>query len=276
MLVEAEQLGRVRRLTLNRPEKRNALSFALLDAIEAALDAAMDDPETSVVVLRGAGKGFCAGFDLTPPSAATPPPDIWADRERLRRMTRRMEAVWHCPLPIIAQVHGFALAGGSDLALHCDLMVVSQDARIGYPPVRDLGVPPTNLWVYRLGPQTAKRMLLTGDSVSGAEAERIGMAVEAWGPDELDDGTLALAQRMALVGREMLIGNKFVINRGVDLMGRGVLASFATTEDALAHASPVSRAFRQKAFEHGLGTALRERDEPFAEGDLGRIARRSS
>lgn len=265
MLVETEQFGKVRRLTLNRPDKRNALSFALLDALEAAVEDATDDPETSVIVLRGAGRGFCAGFDLTPPAEAKRPPDIWSDRERLRRLASRMESIWYCPLPVVAQVHGFAMAGGSDLALHCDLLVASEDARIGYPPVRDLGVPPTNLWVYRLGPQTAARLLLTGDSLSGREAFRLGLATAVFAPSEIEDGTLALAQRLALVGREMLIGNKHVINRAVDLMGRPVLGRFAEAEDALAHSSATSQAFRRSAFEHGLKEALARRDGPFAE-----------
>lgn len=255
-----EQIGAVRRLVLNRPERSNALDAHLLAALPAALDAAVDDPDTSVLVIAGAGRGFCAGFDLTPGAG---PRDLWADRARLRRNARVFDVLWDCPLPIVAAVHGYCVAGGADLALHCDVLVAAHDARIGYPPVRDLGVPPTNMWLYRLGPQMAKRLLLTGDSLSGREAVAIGLAVEGAPADELPDRALALAQRMARNGREALIGNKHVVNRGIDLMGRSALAAVATTEDAIAHTAPRAQAFRERAAEVGLAQAVRERDAPF-------------
>jgi enoyl-CoA hydratase len=259
-LVEVEQLGKVRRLTLNRPDRSNSLSADLLASLVTATEAAADDPATSVIVLRGAGRGFCAGFDISSPVDR----DFWSDRERLRRTGRALEALWVCPLPIVAQVHGYALAGGADLALHCDLLVASTHARIGYPPVRNLGVPPTNLWLYRVGAQMTKRLLLTGDSITGSEAARIGLAIAAFEEAELEDGTLALARRMALVGREMLIGNKAVVNRGIDLMGRAELNRFAESEDAVAHGAPSAVAFRRRVGEVGLKGALQERDAPFA------------
>lgn len=255
-----EQVGAVRRLTLNRPEKSNALNAELLAALAGALDDAADDPATSVVLLDGAGRGFCAGFDL---SAGGGPRDLWSDRQRLQRNNRTFDRVWDCPLPVVVAVHGFCVAGGADLALHGDLLVAADDARIGYPPVRNLGVPPTNMWLYRLGPQLAKRLLLSGDSITGREAASVGLAVDSCPAAELGATALALAERLAANGREVLIGNKHVVNRGVDLMGRATLAQIASTEDAVAHTAPSAAAFRARAAEVGVARAVRERDEPF-------------
>jgi enoyl-CoA hydratase len=258
-VIAVEQEGPVRTVILNNPDKRNALTPELLDAVVNELEAATDDLETSVVILRGAGKGFSAGFALGGPAS----PDIWADRHRLRRVARRLDAIWECPLPTIACVHGFALAGGADLALHCDLLVVANDARIGYPPVRNLGVPPSNMWLYRLGPEMTKRLLLTGDSITGSEAAELRLAIESC--DELDllGRAMDLAQRMARCGRECLIGNKAVVNRGIDLMGRPFVARLAETEDALGHTSPSAQQFRRLVADEGLRSALDARDRPF-------------
>ena len=143
--------------------------------------------------------------------------------------------VWDCRIPVIAQVHGNCLAGGTDLALHCDIIVAADDARIGFPPVRSMGVPPTNMWLYHLGPQWTKRLLFTGDTVSGAEAASIGLVQEAVPAGRLDEQALALATRIALVGRDLLTANKRVINQGVELMGRSQLQRFAALNDAVAH-----------------------------------------
>jgi len=258
-LIDVERFDRVTRLTLNRPEKRNALSSQLLDELVANIDEASTDPETSVLVLRGAGQGFSAGFDLGGESSSS----YSADRERLRIMRRKLEALWECPIPTIAAVHGFALAGGADLALHCDFLLMSHEAKIGYPPVRNLGVPPTHMWLYRLGPQMTKRMLFTGDSVTGEEAAHLGLALESCDTERLDEVSLNLAQRIALVSRECLVGNKSVVNQGIDLMGRSSLARFAQVEDVLAHSSPGAQIFREDVKRDGLVQALRHRDSGF-------------
>jgi enoyl-CoA hydratase len=258
-LIEIEQFDHVARLTLNRPDKRNALSGELLDDLVAQIDRASSDGDISVVVLRGAGKGFSAGFDLGGGSSS----NYSADRERLRIMRRKLESVWECPIPTIAAVHGFALAGGADLALHCDLLLMSDDAKIGYPPVRNLGVPPTHMWLYRLGPQMTKRLLFTGDSLSGSEAVNAGLALHSCEATQLDEEAMKLAQRIALVSRECLVGNKSVVNQGIDLMGRSSLARFALLEDVLAHSSPGAQQFREDAKRDGLVQALRHRDAPF-------------
>jgi enoyl-CoA hydratase len=171
--------------------------------------------------------------------------------------------VWDCPIPVIAQVHGNCLAGGTDVALHCDVVVAADDARIGFPPVRSMGVPPTNMWLYHLGPQWTKRLLFTGDTLSGAEAASVGLVQSAVPEPELEETVLALAARIALVGRDLLVANKRVINQGVELMGRSQLQRFAALNDAIAHRSAEARAFTTRAAEVGLKLAVQERDAPF-------------
>jgi enoyl-CoA hydratase len=171
--------------------------------------------------------------------------------------------VWECPIPVIAQVQGNCLAGGTDLALHCDLVVTADDARIGFPPVRSMGVPPTNMWLYNLGPQWTKRLLLTGDTVTGKEAQAIGLVVDSVPAGKLDQVVLDLASRMALIGRDLLIANKRVVNMGVELMGRSQLQKFAALNDAIGHRAPEALAFTERIGELGLGHAVRERDRAF-------------
>ncbi|MCH8283345.1 MAG: enoyl-CoA hydratase/isomerase family protein [Chloroflexi bacterium] len=163
---------RVRYITLNRPEKRNALSPLVLDElIEAALESEQD-ADVGCIVIRGAGPAFCSGFDITPgsrpPGGAGP---IRADINRMGHITTRMGQLWALTKPVIAQVHGYCVAGGTDLAMHCDMIIAAEDAMIGFPPVRAQGCPPTHMWTYLVGPQWAKRMLLTGDFIDGKTAE---------------------------------------------------------------------------------------------------------
>jgi enoyl-CoA hydratase len=219
------------------------------------------DPQTSVVVLRGAGPSFSAGWDLQ--DAMHGEHDLRRDRSVLRRTGQRMDAVFNCAIPVIAQVHGHCLAGAADLVLHCDLVLVAHDARIGYPPVRSLGVPSTNMWLYRVGASMARRLLFTGDTITGDDAVTCGLAISAHDATALDAATLALAERVALSSRDMLISNKRVINHGIELMGRSSLQRFAQSEDALAHLSPDAVAFRESAQRAGLSAAFKSRDHPF-------------
>lgn len=270
-VIQVEQLGHVRTITLSRPERRNALSAELLDALNSEILVAVDDHETRAILLRGAGKGFCAGFDLTPGKGYTgdgvpAPYDFWAERERHRRQMTVFETIWNCPLPVIASIHGFCLAGGSDLALHCDLVVTADDAVIGFPPVRNLGVPPAHMWVYRLGVQEAKYRMLTGDTFTGTEAVANGFAWASYAPDQVHAEGLKLAQRVALAGRELLACNKHVVNGAVDVMGRSVLQRIAVTEDAIAHMAPAAQEFRRSLREDGPAAAFRRRDLPYEAG----------
>jgi enoyl-CoA hydratase len=175
--------------------------------------------------------------------------------------------IWDCLIPVIAQVQGNCLAGGTDLALHCDIVVAAEDARIGFPPVRSMGVPPTNMWIYNVGPQWAKRLLLTGDTLTGREARDIGLVVATAPAEELDQVVLDLASRMALIGRDLLIGNKRVVNMGVELMGRSQLQTFAAMSDAVGHRAPEALAFSERIRQIGLRDAVRERDDGFRPRD---------
>jgi enoyl-CoA hydratase len=172
-------------------------------------------------------------------------------------MTRAHEALWECPLPILAAVQGACLAGGADLVLHCDFIFMSEDAHIGYPPVCFLGVPPTNMWLYRLGLQHARKALLTGAPITSAEAQRCGIA-DVVADDQLDSATFDFANSLSQTSRELLMSNKWVINRGVDLMGRHMLSRIAHSEDALAHTSPASVRFKENAATSGVKGALRQ------------------
>lgn len=263
-----EQLGRVRRITLNRPEKLNALSQQMLSELSDELADAEDDVATHVVVLRGAGRAFSAGFDVSPAESKPTRRGVINDLVGLLRQNGRIDAVWNCRLPVIAQVHGHCLAGGSDLALNCDIVVAADDARIGYPPVRSLGVAPMQMWLYHVGPQWSKRLLFTGDTVSGRRAEQIGLVQHAVPAADLDAETLSLATRIGNVGRELLIGSKLVVNQGVELMGRSMLHSFAATQDAIGHASPSAKDFRAAAAESGFATAMADQAVRFGDGHI--------
>ncbi|GAA0623733.1 crotonase/enoyl-CoA hydratase family protein [Sporichthya brevicatena] len=256
-----EQDGAVLILTLNRPEVHNAISVDVAEAIATAVEAAGDDESVNVVVIRGSGKSFSAGYDMGTGSYGTRSLDD--NVEHLQGLSNRWARVLLSPLPVIAQVHGYCLAGGTDLAGHCDLVLVADDAKIGFPAVRSMGVALTQMWIYHVGPQWAKRLLLTGDSMTGRMAAEIGFALQSVPAAELEAETMRLAHHMALVARDMLIANKRVINHGLDLMGREELQAFAARADAIAHGSPAAQAFAEHARTDGLRAALRHRDEPF-------------
>jgi enoyl-CoA hydratase len=267
--VVTERIGAVCRLTLNRPKRHNPLTPRCIREILNELAGAEGDPSVRAVVIRGSGPSFSSGYGILPediePGDEQTRPGIEGDVAAMAELGAGWARVWDCRIPVIAQVHGNCLAGGTDLALHCDLVIAADDARIGFPPVRSMGVPPTNMWLYHLGPQWTKRLLFTGDTVSGAEAASIGLVLEAVPAGRLDEEALALASRIALVARDLLIANKRVINEGVELMGRSQLQRFAALNDAVAHRTPEARAFTTRAGEIGLRQAVRERDAPFEE-----------
>lgn len=162
-------------------------------------------------------------------------------------MTRVVESIWNCPLPVVAAVQGKCVAGGADLLLHCDFVLMAPDAEVGYPPTRFLGTPPSHLWVERLGIDQARRILLTGDVLNAQRAEEIGFAVRSEPSGDLDSRALGFTAKLSEAARELLISNKWLINRSVDLSGRSLLNRIAQTEDALAHTSLASRLFAERA-----------------------------
>jgi enoyl-CoA hydratase len=263
-----EEIGRVRRLTLNRPDHHNPLTPRCIRELLAAVQEAEVDPRVSVIVIRSTGRSFSSGYGFiaedTDPGDFDQPAAIEGDVTAMLALGDGWARIWNCALPVIAQVQGNCLAGGTDLALHCDLVVAAEDASIGFPPVRSMGVPPTNMWLYHLGPQWTKRLVLTGDTITGTVARDIGLVIDTAPADELDSVVLELAQRMALIGRDLLVANKRVVNMGVELMGRSQLQRFAALNDAIGHRAPEARAFSKHIGEVGLRQAVKDRDAPFA------------
>jgi enoyl-CoA hydratase len=265
--VLVEEIGRVRRLTLNRPDQHNPLTPRCIRDLLTAVEEAEADAGVHVIVIRSTGRSFSSGYGFiaedTEPGDFPQHAAIEGDVTAMLALGDGWARIWDCAVPVIAQVQGNCLAGGTDLALHCDLVVAADDAAIGFPPVRSMGAPPTNMWLYNVGPQWAKRLVLTGDTVTGAEAREIGLVVATAPAAALDDVVLQMATRMALIGRDLLIANKRVVNMGVELMGRSQLQRFAALNDAIGHRAPEAKAFSKQIAEVGLRQAVKDRDAAF-------------
>lgn len=260
-----EPASRVRRFTLNRPEKRNALSNELRLALFEGLRAGDRNADVSVMVVRGGGPCFSAGYDLSIPSEAVERSAATTDGWWSRHVVAGWFEMWDMSTPIIAQVHGYCLAGGTELAAACDLVYVADDAEIGYPPVR-LMSPPDLAWQpWLMGMRRAMEALLTGDSMSGAEAVEAGFANRAYAAGELDDAVVAVAERVAKVPADLLALNKRVVHRAME--AAGMRAGLRATADiqALGFHQPASRAYLRRLSEGGLTEALSERDAPFGD-----------
>jgi enoyl-CoA hydratase len=258
-------------VTLNRPERRNALSLTLLRELNAALLEADEHNEVHCVVLRGAGPHFCAGADLSEFSTQRGPEyrgrqeiddDVW----RLEQGQRLRVMLFDMHKPVIAQVHGSCIGIGTELAWFCDLILVADDARIGFPPVRDLGTPPGSMWLYHCGPQWAKRLLLTGDCLSGKDAARIGLALKSFPAARLQTEVMKLADRMGLVDPHLLSANKRLVNLGLELMGARTIQRIGAEIDARGHLAPKARAFKETMRAHGVKHAFQQRDAGFGSG----------
>jgi enoyl-CoA hydratase len=295
-LVLYEVADRVARITLNRPERGNGLTHPLLDRLEQLVERADLDPAVRVLLLAGHGKGFCGGYDLVESAEGqgargdgaqgarkgspldpaviasnhnpAEPWDPMADYSMMSRNVRTFMALFHCTKPVICKVHGFCVAGGTDLALCSDLLVIAADAKIGYPPARVWGSPTTAMWAYRLGPQRAKRLLFTGDSLSGAQAEEWGLAIEAPPPEELDQRAEVLAQRVARLPLNQLQMMKLLVNQSLYAQGLHATQVIGTVFDGLTRHTKEGYGFQAVAAREGFREAVRQRDEPF--GDYGR------
>jgi enoyl-CoA hydratase len=272
---------RVARLLLNRPERLNAINEDMPREIRAAVDWANADDEVHVIVVEGAGKGFCGGYDLGhfgqgeidhPCQQERSPWDPMVDYAYMKRNTDDFMALWRSPKPTIAKVHGHAVAGGSDIALCCDLLVMAEDARIGYMPTRVWGCPTTAMWTYRLGPTRAKQMMFTGDTIDGRTALAWGLANEAVPAAALDNATMALASRIAGVPRNQLAMHKMVVNQVLLTMGLEQSQSLATLFDGITRHNPEGLWFRRLAQAEGFKAAVEWRDSgrPIPEGDEAR------
>lgn len=272
--LQYEAAHRVATITLNRPEHYNAIAHGMPREIRQAVEQAEADPDVHVIVVRGAGRGFCGGYDLKLSAerkgeitgSQEMPWDPTIDFAMMWRNTQDFMALWRASKPTIARVHGAAVAGGSDIALCCDFLIMAEDARIGYPPSRVWGVPTPSMWVYRLNPQMAKRMMMTGDVIDGREAARIGLALEAVPPEDLDAAVGRLVDRLQGVPRNQLMMTKTVVNQAYENMGLNNTQMFATFFDGVARHSPEGLWFRERAQEVGFKQAVAERDsgEPIA------------
>ena len=211
-----ERDGRIARITLNRPEVLNAIDDDLPRELAAAVERADTDEAVHVIVLAGAGRAFCAGYDLMHYAqleganeiTQDMPWDPMKDYTFMMRNTEQFMSLFRSKRPVICKVHGFAVAGGSDIALCSDLVVMAEDARIGYMPTRVWGCPTTAMWVYRLGAEKAKRMLFTGDKIDGREAEKLGLVLKSVPPSRLDEEVDELARRMVSVPQNQLMMQK--------------------------------------------------------------------
>jgi enoyl-CoA hydratase len=272
---------RIARLLLNRPERLNAINEDTPRELRAAVDWANADDEVHVIVVEGAGKGFCGGYDLShfgqgdidhPCQQERTPWDPMVDYATMKRNTEDFMALWRSPKPTIAKVHGAAVAGGSDIALCCDLLVMAEDARIGYMPTRVWGCPTTAMWTYRVGPTRAKQLMFTGDTIDGRTALAWGLANEVVSAAALEGATMALASRIAGVPRGHLAMHKMVVNQVLLTMGLEQAQSLATVFDGITRHNPEGMWFRRYAQAEGFKAAVEWRDSgrPIPEGDEAR------
>jgi enoyl-CoA hydratase len=266
----AETDGAVATFTLNRPERLNAITPAMIEALDRALADALADDGVRVIRLRGAGRAFCSGYDLEWAAPlmheASGPWDPAQDYRVMSRYVNSYMALWRSPKPVVAQVHGACVGGGSDLALCSDLIVCADDARIGYPPARVWGSPTTAMWFHRLGLERAKRLLLTGDPMDGVTAAEWGFASAAHPAGELDEATMALCERIARLPANQLQFMKMLVNTAVEQQGLAATQMIGTLLDGAARHTPEGTAFSREAAAD-LKAAIRARDEPF--GDYG-------
>ncbi len=268
------------RITLNRPDKLNALSLELQAELNEALWEADNNQDVHCVIIRGAGRAFSAGYDLAGGGNRVPVSrienrggnnyrgsrSIDDDAWQLERAQRYRMALFDMHKPTIAQVHGYCLAGGTDVAMLCDMVVAADDATFGFPPARDLGALPTNMWLYNVGPQWAKRLLLTGDTVTGTEAQQIGLVLKSVPADLLEAEVEGLADRLALIDPDLLSANKRIINLGLELMGAKTLQRLAAENDVRGHNTRAAADYMRSVGEIGLKETLKQRDAKFGDG----------
>lgn len=279
-LIAFEVKDNVARITLNRPDKRNSLSPQMLQELRDALMEADARGDVNVIVLAAAGKDFCAGYDLNVYADKGVKEKIDELKYRTRNSTfdddawsieetqRYLSVIFDIHKPVIAKVQGNCLAGGTDLALLCDMVIAAEDAKIGFPATRANGTPPSHMWYYHVGPQWAKRLLMTGDSLWGIDAARIGLVLDAVPAAELDAAVDELARRVACVDAELLSVHKRAVNLALELGGARTLQRLTAELDARGHLSqgPRRTKFKRDIAEHGLKEALKNRDAPFGDG----------
>jgi enoyl-CoA hydratase len=263
-------------LTLNRPDRLNTITRDLIADFRHALAEAQAEDETKVIRLKGAGRAFCAGYDIDwgaesmQEAEADAPWDPMADLATMSRFVDTYMMLWRSPKPVIAQIHGFCVGGGTDFALCSDLIVCAEDCRIGYPPARVWGSPTTAMWTYRLGLERSKRLLLTGDPLDGRTAVDWGLASECHPEADLDEAAMNLCRRVALLPANQLHMMKVLVNQVIEQMGLHTTQLIGTLLDGAARHTPEGTAFSKAALAD-VRTAVRDRDAPF--GDYGQEPR---
>jgi enoyl-CoA hydratase len=286
--------GRIARITLNRPERANGITLEMPRELAECVERADLDPGVHAIALAGNGSGFCGGYDLVASAermsegfgageipegspldpeviaANHDPGSVWdpvVDFQMMSRNVRGFMSLFRSDKPVLCKVHGYCVAGGTDMALCSDLLVVEDRAKIGYPPARVWGVPTTAIWAHRIGPEKAKRLLFTGDSLSGTEAVEWGLATEAAPADRLEERFEALLERVARLPVNQLVMMKLLVNQAVHSQGLHATQVLGTVFDGIARHTPEGYGFQRRAAEAGFKQAVRERDEPF--GDFG-------
>jgi enoyl-CoA hydratase len=287
--------GRIARITLNRPKRGNGITLDLPEELRKCVEQADLDPAVHVIALSGNGKGFCGGYDLVDSaegmgrsqfgdeqaqkgSAIDPeviaqnhnPDALWdpmVDYQMMSRNVRGFMSLFHANKPVVCKVHGFCVAGGTDMALCSDLLVIAENAKIGYPPARVWGSPTTSIWAFRIGIEKAKRLLFTGDCLNGKEAVEWGLAIECAPPEQLDERFEILLGRIARMPINQLVMMKLLINQTVYAAGLQPTQILGTVFDGITRHTKEGYAFQKLAAEVGFKKAVHERDEPF--GDFG-------
>ncbi|MCC1497576.1 crotonase/enoyl-CoA hydratase family protein [Alcanivorax sp. 1008] len=289
-----EVTGKIARITLNRPSRGNGITMQMPQELAACVEKANLDPQVHVIALSGNGSGFCGGYDLVEsaegmlkgeadPSRSKGSPldpmvqmqnhmpntawDPMIDYAMMSRNVKGFMSLFHSDKPVVCKVHGFCVAGGTDMALCSDLLVIAEDAKIGYPPARVWGSPTTSIWFHRIGLEKAKRLLFTGDCLTGKQALEWGMATECAPADQLDERFEALLNRIALMPINQLMMMKLLLNQSVMQQGLHTTQILGTVFDGITRHTKEGYAFQQRSAEVGFKQAVRERDEPF--GDYG-------
>ncbi|WP_194834977.1 crotonase/enoyl-CoA hydratase family protein [Nocardia sp. XZ_19_369] len=286
-----EVTGRIARITFNRPEHGNAITSDTPIELAHAVERADLDPRVHVMVVSGRGKGFCGGYDLSlfaesgfqgddadsttgtvlDPMAQARNHNPWGtwdpmvDYAMMSRFNRGFASLLHANKPTVAKLHGFAVAGGTDIALYADQIICADDTKIGYPPTRVWGIPAAGMWAHRLGDQRAKRLLFTGDCLSGKQAEEWGLAVESVPVDELDERTEALLERIARMPINQLMMAKLALNSALLQQGVANSGMISTVFDGISRHTREGYAFQLRSATEGFREAVRERDEPYGD-----------
>jgi enoyl-CoA hydratase len=291
-----EVTGAVARITLDRPERGNAITMDLPRELAACVERANLDPAVHVLLLSGRGSGFCGGYDLMASAEQLGEAGSWAsdrdgtvldpavqianhdpsrtwdpvvDFQMMSRNAKGFMSLFASDKPVVCRVHGFCVAGGTDMALCSDLLVIADDAKIGYPPARVWGSPTTALWAHRIGAQRAARLLFTGDSLTGAQAQEWGLAIESWPAEELEERCEALVARIARVPVNQLVMMKLLLNQTLMAQGLHTTQVLGTVFDGITRHTPEGYAFQARAAADGWREAVRDRDEPFGDHGLG-------